>query len=88
MRSLAGKSRLDRSSLSCYTDGEVRKMQSEAHIAATGRYEKKAYDKILLRIRKDSPLNGDAIRAYAEKQGESVNAFILRAVAETIERGA
>lgn len=63
-------------------------MQSEAHIAATGRYEKKAYDKILLRLRKDAALNGDTIRAYAERKGESVNSFILRAVAEAIERDA
>ena len=60
--------------------------QSKAHMEATGRYEKKAYDKILLRIRKDADLNADAIRAYAASKGESVNAFLLRAVAETMER--
>ena len=60
--------------------------QSKAHMEATGRYEKKAYDKILLRIRKDADLNADAIRAYAASRGESVNAFLLRAVAETMER--
>ena len=60
--------------------------QSKAHMEATGRYEKKAYDKILLRIRKDAGLNADAIRAYAASKGESVNAFLLRAVAETMER--
>jgi len=32
--------------------------QSKAHMEATGRYEKKAYDKILLRIRKDAGLRG------------------------------
>ena len=60
--------------------------QSKAHMEATGRYEKKAYDKILLRIRKDADLNADAIRAYAASRGESVNAFLLRAVAETMKR--
>lgn len=60
--------------------------QSKAHMEATGRYEKKAYDKILLRIRKDADLNADAIRAYAASRGESVNAFLLRAVAETVKR--
>ena len=60
--------------------------QSKAHIDATGRYEKKAYDKILLRIRKDSAVNGDVIRAHAESRGESVNGFLLRAITETIER--
>jgi len=60
--------------------------QSKAHIEATGRYEKKAYDKILLRLRKDTDLNGDVIRTHAEARGESVNSFLLRAVAEAIER--
>lgn len=69
------------------TDNEVMKMsQTKAHIEATGRYEKKAYDKILLRIRKDAGLNGDVIRTHAEAMGESVNSFLLRAVAEAIER--
>ncbi len=60
--------------------------QSKAHIEATGRYEKKAYDKILLRMRKDASINGDVIRTHAEVMGESVNAFLLRAVEEAIER--
>lgn len=60
--------------------------QSKAHIEATGRYEKKAYDKILLRMRKDASINGDVIRTHAEVMGESVNAFLLRAVEEAIKR--
>lgn len=60
--------------------------QSKAHIDATGRYEKKVYDKILLRIRKDADINGDIIKTHAESRGESVNSFLLRAVAETIMR--
>ena len=60
--------------------------QSKAHIEATGRYEKKAYDKILLRMRKDASINGDVIRTHAEVMGESVNGFLKRAVAEAIER--
>lgn len=60
--------------------------QSKAHIDATRRYEKKAYDHVQLRVRKDAEINGDFIRAYAESRGESVNAFMLRAVTETIAR--
>ncbi len=60
--------------------------QSKAHMEATGRFEKKAYDKILFRIRKDAELNGNMIRTHAEARGESINGFLLRAVTETIER--
>lgn len=60
--------------------------QSKAHIAATGRFEKKAYDKILLRVRKDADINGDIIRRHAESRGESINGFLLRAVTEAIKR--
>ncbi|MEG1562559.1 MAG: hypothetical protein RR365_02340 [Bacteroides sp.] len=59
--------------------------QSKAHIEANTRYNKKAYDRIELKLRKDSSLNGDAIKTHAESKGESVNGFLLRAVAETIE---
>ncbi len=60
--------------------------QSKAHMEATNRFNKKAYDNIQLRVRKDAELNGDVIRTHAEARGESVNAFLLRAVAETIAR--
>jgi len=60
--------------------------QSKAHIAANNRYEKKAYDKISLRLRKDSDINGDIIRIHAETRGESVNSFLKRAVIETMQR--
>ena len=59
---------------------------SQAHIDANARYLKKAYDRALIRIRKDADLNGEAIRAHAKANGESLNGFIARAVAEAIER--
>ena len=66
---------------------EVMKMaQTKAHMEATTRYNKKAYDNIQLRIRKDAELSGDMIRAHAESQGESLNGFLLRAVVETMQR--
>lgn len=60
--------------------------QSKAKIEANERYNKKAYDRIHLSIRKDAELNGDTIRTHAEARGESINGFLLRAVTETIER--
>ena len=37
-------------------------------------------------MRRDSKLNGDAIRAHAAAQGETLNGFLKRAVTETVER--
>lgn len=60
--------------------------QSKAHMEATDRYNQKAYDNISLRLRKDADVTGDTVRAHAKAMGESVNAFMLRAVIETMER--
>ena len=61
-------------------------MVSEAHKRATQKFETNNYDKILLRIRKDSSQNREAIQAAAEKAGKSLNAFILEAISEKISR--
>lgn len=55
----------------------------KSQIAATSRYEKKVYDKILLRMPKGKKA---IIKAHAEQKNESVNGFISRAIDETIER--
>jgi len=60
--------------------------QSKAHMAATSRYEQKAYDKLLIRLRKDAEVNGNAVRAHAESQGESMQGFVVRAITETMAR--
>lgn len=60
--------------------------QTKAHMEATGRYNKKAYDRIELKLRKDADINGDAIRAHVEAKGESLNGFLLRAVTEAMQR--
>ncbi|WP_305117481.1 hypothetical protein [Acutalibacter muris] len=66
---------------------EVMKMaQTKAHMEATTRYNKKAYDRIELKLRKDAEINGDVLRTHAEAMGESVNAFLLRAAVETMQR--
>lgn len=59
---------------------------SQAKIDANARYLKKAYEQISFAVRRDSELNGDAIRAHAAEQNESLRGFLLRAVAETVER--
>jgi uncharacterized protein (DUF1778 family) len=51
--------------------------------AVKSRYNAKAYDRIVLTLKK-----GDAamLAEYASSKGESRNAFILRAIDETIKR--
>lgn len=47
------------------------------------RYQDKAYDKVLVRLTKGKK---EVIQAHAEATGASVNAFINRAIDETMER--
>lgn len=60
--------------------------QSKAQAAATQRFEKKAYDKVMLRLRKDSFPNLDDLKAASGETGESVNAFVTNAIKERMER--
>lgn len=64
--------------------------QSAAHIRATTRFESKAYDKIQLRIRKDrmddSGLTREMIQKAAAAENMSVNAFILQAISEKMNK--
>ena len=47
------------------------------------RYNAKAYDQIQFRVKKGRK---EVIQAHAENQGESMAAFITRAIQETMER--
>lgn len=49
------------------------------------KYEDKVYDKIYIRLRKDE-FCADHVRAAAERVGESVNAYIVGAIRERMER--
>ena len=60
--------------------------QTKAHADASNRYNKKAYDRLHVSLRKDGSMYGAFIRAYAQSRGESTNAFIVRAIRETIQR--
>ena len=50
------------------------------------RYEAKVYDKILLRLRKETETDKDTIQAAADAAGESLNGYIIRAIKERMER--
>lgn len=50
------------------------------------RYESKVYDKVLLRMRKDSETSKDAVQGAAAAAGQSLQGYILQAVRERMER--
>ena len=57
---------------------------TKAHIKATNKWMAKAYDRINLTVEKGKR---DIIKAHAaQNDGGSVNAFINRAIDETMER--
>ena len=53
--------------------------------AAKDRYNAKVYDQILLRVKKGQK---QVIQEHADSRGESMAAFISRAIQETMERDA
>ena len=56
---------------------------SEARKRANEKYNAKAYDQVKILVKKGER---EHLKAHAEKQGESLNRFINRAIDETIER--
>ena len=60
--------------------------ETEAQKRAHAKYQSKAYDKILLRLRKDTEPTKETITKVAERTGLSVNAFIQEAITEKINR--
>ena len=56
--------------------------QTEAQLNASKKYHEKL-DTLVLRVPKGEK---EFIQAHAKEQGESVNAFLARAVTETMER--
>ena len=62
-------------------------MASPAQIRAQTKYEKKAYQNIRLRVRKDDPeISLNLLKAEAEKAGQSVNAYILQAIKDRMNK--
>ena len=56
---------------------------SKAQQKAVSKYMKENYDEVKVRVMKGYR---DVIRTHAAARGESVNAFIARAIRETMER--
>lgn len=57
--------------------------QTDARRKASAKYLKESVDEIKIRVPKGDKAK---IQAHAEKQGESVNGFVKRAINETMER--
>ena len=58
---------------------------TKAQQKAVHKYVKKNYDRLEITMPKGKK---DEIKAHAERQGESVNGFVTRAIDETMEREA
>lgn len=56
---------------------------AKAQTVAKNKYNAKAYDDLRIIVKKGQK---EVIKAHAEKHGESINAFVGRAIAETMER--
>lgn len=63
----------------------TKKPVSAAQKAATKRFEDKNYDKILLRLQKESLTSKESIQKHAERAGESVNGYITKAIEHRIK---
>ena len=57
--------------------------QTEAQLKASKKYHQEKLDEIKLRVPKG---NKQRIQEHAKSRGESTNAFIYRAINETLER--
>ena len=55
---------------------------SQAQIKAQSKWESKVYEKILLRLRSDGDLTRADIQQAADRDGKSLNQYILDAVKE------
>ena len=62
---------------------EEKKKVSEAQRRAVAKYNAANYDRVELRLDKGRK---ETVKAHAEAQGESLNAFINRAITETMDR--
>lgn len=57
---------------------------TDAQKEATARYNKKAYDRINIIVKKGQR---EIIKQYAAKQGKSLNRFVLDAIEKEMNRG-
>ena len=61
-------------------------MRSEAQKRADVKYERKVYDKVLLRLRKDKEPTRDTIAQAAAASGTSLNAYIIEAIQQKLDQ--
>ena len=61
-------------------------MITEAQKKAVNKYNKKAYDTILLRTRRDGDINREAIQEAATAAGMSVNEYIAEAIRDKMKK--
>ena len=59
---------------------------TKAQKKATAKFESKTYDKVLLRIRKDTEPTRETITEQAKKSGESLNEYIINAIKQRLEK--
>lgn len=64
----------------------IRGHYTPASGASSRKYRDKNYKQMNLIIRNDSPVNKETIKAAAEKAGESINAYVLKAVEDRMIR--
>jgi len=57
--------------------------QTDARRKASAKYLKESVEDVRIRVPKGQKAT---IKSHAEKQGESMNAFVIRAIDETMER--
>lgn len=60
-------------------------MGGKASAASKNKWNEKTYDRVNLILRKDSPQNKAAVQAAADAAGESLNAYIVGAVAQRMD---
>ncbi|MGF6990061.1 putative HicB family RNase H-like nuclease [Lachnospiraceae bacterium PM6-15] len=65
------------------SEDNKRSRYSEAQNKATQKYIKSNYDEFKLRLPKGQKA---IIKAHADAQGESMNAFVIRAIDETMKK--
>ena len=63
-------------------------MGGKASAASKNKWNEKTYDRVNLILRKDGPQNKTAVQSAADAAGESLNAYIVGAVAQRMERDA
>ena len=63
-------------------------MGGKTSAASNNKNIAKAYDRVNLILRKDGPQNKAAVQSAADSAGESLNAYIVGALAQRMERDA